>query len=535
MKEIRKKYRIKFLICLFLGIWGGHKFYEKDYKKGLLYFFTIGLFFFGWLYDTVKLLFLSFIYNDEELMKYEGELKYNQDEIMTYKLDLERDIKIKEEEIKKLDKELDLIKINKEEEIKKLKDINKEIDSAKIVKIQEEKKIEDLKNNNSMMIDIVNLEEKKNKFKEDIENLEEELKEVSNKLELTTEVLDYIKLEEDLYTFQVGMFDKKYEYELSEEYNEQLKLNRVQQREIVRKGEALNIKDIDDIVSYNIKYPEINRYANNIHKLVIRAFNNECDIIINNLTVSNIENSRRRLKSSMDQINKLVSNLYISINMNYYKLKVDELQLQYEYLIKVQEEREQQREIKERMREEAKIQAEINKLEKEAEKEQHMYEKMLEKVKLELEKAILELKIQNLEENLKVAEEKMKRAESMAQKTRSGYVYVISNIGSFGEDIYKIGMTRRLEPLDRIKELGDASVPFKFDVHAMIYSDDAPSLEKYLHNKFAEKRLNKVNLRKEFFNVKLSEIEDVVNNEIGVNIEFTKLAEAIEYRQSKLM
>ena len=193
------------------------------------------------------------------------------------------------------------------------------------------------------------------------------------------------------------------------------------------------------------------------------------------------------------------------------------------------------------MREEAKIQAEINKLEKEAEKEQKMYEKMLEKVKSELEKAsseeksILELKIQNLEENLKEAEEKMKRAESMAQKTRAGYVYVISNIGSFGEDVYKIGMTRRLEPMDRVKELSDASVPFSFDVHAMIYSEDAPTLEKDLHNKFNEKRLNKVNLRKEFFNVKLAEIEEEVNNITGANMEFTKLAEALEYRQSKLM
>ena len=129
----------------------------------------------------------------------------------------------------------------------------------------------------------------------------------------------------------------------------------------------------------------------------------------------------------------------------------------------------------------------------------------------------------------------MKRAESMAQKTRSGYVYIISNIGSFGEDVYKIGMTRRLEPMDRVKELGDASVPFSFDVHAMIYSEDAPALEKELHNKFNEKRINKVNLRKEFFNVKLSEIEEAVKNKIGTSIKFTKLAEAVEYRQSKLM
>ncbi|MBC5996348.1 DUF4041 domain-containing protein [Romboutsia hominis] len=454
------------------------------------------------------------------------------------KLDLENDIKNNKEEMNKLEEEFNLMKSKRVSELKK---IDKDIDWARITKRQEERKIEDLKNNNSIIRDIVNLEEKKNEFKGDIKKLEEELNNVSNKLELTTEVLNYQELEEDLYTFQVGMFDKKYEYELSEEYNEQLKLNRVKQKEVVKKGEALNTKDINDIFSYSVKDSEKKRYINNIHKLIIRTFNNECDIIINKLSVANIENSRKRLESAKEQINKLVLILRISINMEYYKLKVDELQLQYEYLIKIQEEREEQREIKERMREEAKIQAEINKLEKEAEKEQLMYEKMLEKVKAELEKAsleeksILELKIQNLEKNLKEAEEKMKRAESMAQKTRAGYVYIISNIGSFGEDVYKIGMTRRLEPMDRVKELSDASVPFSFDVHAMIYSEDAPTLEKDLHNKFNEKRLNKINLRKEFFNVKLSEIEEEVNNITGASIKFTKLAEALEYRQSKLM
>ncbi|HHD2744456.1 TPA: GIY-YIG nuclease family protein, partial [Clostridium perfringens] len=259
------------------------------------------------------------------------------------------------------------------------------------------------------------------------------------------------------------------------------------------------------------------------------------------LTISNKDNSRKRLEAAKEQINKLVSSYYISINMDYFKLKVEELQLQYEYLVKIQEEREEQREIKERMREEAKVQAEINKLEKEAEKEEKMYQKALEKVRAELEKANdeekakLEIQVKNLEENLRQAEEKMKRAESMAQKTKAGYVYVISNIGSFGEDIYKIGLTRRLDPMERVKELSDASVPFKFDVHAMIYSEDAPALERELHNHFASKRLNKVNLRKEFFNVKLSDIEEIVNRKMNTTIKFTKLAEALEYRQSKLM
>ncbi|MCX0389306.1 DUF4041 domain-containing protein, partial [Clostridium perfringens] len=345
----------------------------------------------------------------------------------------------------------------------------------------------------------------------------------------------------ELYTFQVGVFEKKYEYDLSEEYNEQLKLNRLNQKEFIKSGKSLNNSELYKIFNSDLKNSERNKLENNLCKLILRAFNNECDIIINKLTISNIDNSRKRLEAAKEQINKLVSSYNISINMDYFKLKVEELQLQYEYLVKIQEEREEQREIKERMREEAKVQAEINKLEKEAEKEEKMYQKALEKVRAELEKANdeekakLEIQVKNLEENLRQAEEKMKRAESMAQKTKAGYVYVISNIGSFGEDIYKIGLTRRLDPMERVKELSDASVPFKFDVHAMIYSEDAPALERELHNHFASKRLNKVNLRKEFFNVKLSDIEEIVNRKMNTTIKFTKLAEALEYRQSKLM
>jgi hypothetical protein len=124
------------------------------------------------------------------------------------------------------------------------------------------------------------------------------------------------------------------------------------------------------------------------------------------------------------------------------------------------------------------------------------------------------------------------RAISQAQMTRVGHIYVISNIGSFGEDVYKIGMTRRLDPLDRVRELGDASVPFQFDVHAIIYSEDAPSLEYELHRKFKDRRLNMVNGRKEFFKVALDEVEAFILQQTNASILFTKLAEAKEYRET---
>ena len=129
------------------------------------------------------------------------------------------------------------------------------------------------------------------------------------------------------------------------------------------------------------------------------------------------------------------------------------------------------------------------------------------------------------------ARKQKERAISRAQLTKSGYVYVISNVGSFGEQVYKVGMTRRLEPMDRIYELGDASVPFPFDVHAMIYSENAPELESALHGFLSERRVNMVNPRKEFFQVSLNEIENFARDK-SLKIEFTKLAEAKEYRET---
>jgi hypothetical protein len=143
----------------------------------------------------------------------------------------------------------------------------------------------------------------------------------------------------------------------------------------------------------------------------------------------------------------------------------------------------------------------------------------------------LAAKIAALEAQLAEAEENRRRATSMAQLNRAGHVYVISNVGSFGDDVYKIGMTRRLEPQDRVDELGDASVPFRFDVHAMIYSQDAPALEAAIHRYFHERRVNKVNGRKEFFKATLDEIHQIVAHLHG-HFRITKIAEALEFRRT---
>lgn len=226
-------------------------------------------------------------------------------------------------------------------------------------------------------------------------------------------------------------------------------------------------------------------------------------------------------------------------NQAYIELKLEECKLQFQFQLKKKEEQEEQRIIKEQMREEEKARREYEAQMAQAEKEEKLYQSLLEKARTELEKASNEerqqalLKIQTLEQELAEAKEKSERAKSLAEQTKRGHVYIISNIGSFGEDIYKIGMTRRLDPMDRVKELGDASVPFSFDVHAIIYSDDAPKLENELHKKFHNDRVNAINLKKEFFHVSLEKIKEETEKLTNNTAEFTMTVLADEYYQTK--
>lgn len=231
----------------------------------------------------------------------------------------------------------------------------------------------------------------------------------------------------------------------------------------------------------------------------------------------------------------------VFITQEFLRLKLEELALTYEYEQKKYEEKEEQRLIREQMREQEKAQRELGKVQKEAEDEERRFQKALEKAKQEMQGAsnvnaeVFQEQIRELEQKLQAAHERKERAIAQAQLTKAGHIYVISNVGSFGEDIYKIGMTRRLDPLDRVRELGDASVPFQFDIHAIIYSENAPQLEHELHKKFADRRLSGVNHKKEFFKVSLEEIEVFVKQHANAEIEFTKLAEAREYRETLTM
>ena len=271
---------------------------------------------------------------------------------------------------------------------------------------------------------------------------------------------------------------------------------------------------------------------------VVDAFNGKVDSILSKTKKDNYGTLSRQIKDAFYLVNMNGSAFRdAKITEQYLDARLDELK----WAVVCQElkakKQEEQRRIREQMREEEKARREYERAQKEAAKEEAMLRKAMEKAQAAMEKASEEQKAQyeaqlaNLHQKLVEAEEKNQRAISMAQQTKRGNVYVISNIGSFGENVYKVGMTRRLEPLDRVRELSDASVPFPFDVHAIIESEDAPALETALHKALALMQVNKVNPRKEFFRVSLTDIHTLVEK-MGLTANWTMEAAAAEYRET---
>lgn len=268
-------------------------------------------------------------------------------------------------------------------------------------------------------------------------------------------------------------------------------------------------------------------------RLTLRAFNNECDAAIANTRWNNAEAMANRILRAQEQIDKLNASNATYMSADFVKLKLQELYLTHEWREKLKVEREEKADALRLAREEQKL---LRDMEQAEEQESH-YARLLEQAKAEAASIVgpkldaFSDQIALLEKDLADAQAKLARAQAMAERTRSGYVYIVSNIGSFGEGVVKIGLTRRLDPIDRVRELGDASVPFTFDTHAIIYSDDAPALERALHASFETTRINAQNYRKEFFRTSLDQVEAAVTR-LAPEATFFKDIEAQEYRET---
>jgi Domain of unknown function (DUF4041)/Meiotically up-regulated gene 113 len=344
-------------------------------------------------------------------------------------------------------------------------------------------------------------------------------------------------VEEALEIYSYGLYKPHYSFESPESFAQEIEKVRAQCRELIQTGAAAICTTEWQV---NGSVVEGRRQTRHYQKIMLRAFNGECDAAILKIRWNNVLSMEERVNKSFEAINKLGVTHQISLSDEYLHLRTSELRLTHELREKQQQQKEESRGAREQIREEIRAQKEIEQARAAAEKEELRYTKALEQARAELqfvqesERANLQSRIREIEIQLRKNVALKERAISMAQITRAGHVYVISNIGSFGEDVFKIGMTRRMDPADRVRELGGASVPFGFDLHAMIYSENAPELENRFHKKFKLQRLNLVNGRKEFFQVTLDDIEAFARGN-GSTLEFIKAVEAREYRETKAL
>lgn len=410
------------------------------------------------------------------------------------------------EEIERLNSEIEKLKAAMPSESRTLDDINREISSSR---------------------------DELSRVEENLHSRQEELNDTMEELRKTKGQL--IETNEEVLMQSFGLYTPHYTFMNADEYKARLLEIRAEQKDMVKNKTA-----VSGNTNWTVNNSESKgrKMVSDMQKLLLRAFNSECDDVIEHVKYNNIEASEKRITSSRDAISQLGSIMDVSIQPKYYRLKIEELHLAFEYAQKKQQEKEEQKEARARMREEAKLAKEIEEERKKLEKEQQHYQNALQRINAQLEaaseadRAAIEEKKAELVAQLNKIDKEFADVDYREANQRAGYVYVISNIGAFGENVYKIGMTRRLDPQDRVDELGDASVPFNFDVHAMIFSNDAPKLEAALHNAFADRKLNFVNQRREFFNVTLDEIKQVVRENYDKSVEFVELAPAEQYRES---
>jgi hypothetical protein len=337
---------------------------------------------------------------------------------------------------------------------------------------------------------------------------------------------DIVNLDDERVLQEVGIYRYHHPLENAAEYKERLAVLDERIKDMVKQGEAVLASDM---FTFNNSLAKGRKMTREFSKLMLRAYNAEADNCVRALRAGNVITAKKRLEASVTAIAKLGSMMEMRVNPAYHQLRFEELELTADYLMKVQEEREAAREERERLREERKAEMELAAERERLAKERSHYVNTLEALKASGDETAIAKIGQKLEE----IDQAIEHNDYRAANIRAGYVYVISNMGSLGPNMVKIGMTRRLEPMDRVRELGDASVPFPFDVHALFFSHDAVTLESDLHRAFARHRVNRVNERREFFFATPAEVREVLAEKVGNLLEFADDPDATQYLQSR--
>lgn len=415
--------------------------------------------------------------------------------------------------------------INLEERIKKLeKELKNE--QKKVFEVEKMDLLEAVKKTDELNKKISKLELKK-------ERINKALSEITYELNERKALLEAVNDELNVESF--GLYKPRYDFANSSQYKFKLEEIRNKQKEMIKNKKAVHYSEnwtVDGSASKGRKM------TNDNIKMILRAFNSDCEAAINKIKFNNLEKIENRIYKSFEQLNKLNEVNKVSITQDFLNLKFDELHLGYEYEQRKELEKELLREEREKERENKKVLQEIERKKRSINKEISHYENALNELENKIliasdnEKLELENKLSEIKEIIEKYNDEKEELDYRLENIGAGYVYIISNIGAFGENVFKIGVTRRLEPLERIKELSSASVPFKFDVHALIFSYQAFEFEKELHNYFNNKRVNMINNRKEFFNITIDEIESVLNKYKDLTFEFNKIPDAEEYRET---
>ena len=334
-----------------------------------------------------------------------------------------------------------------------------------------------------------------------------------------------IRYDEGVEMLDFGWTDYKSPAASSIALKEQLDEVRATIKKMIRTGAAV---DASKNFVFNNSETKGRKFVRDMAKMMLRAYNAEAENCVLTVKAGKGDVARNRLERARDQIVKLGALIDLQITFDYHRLRIKELDLTLQYQNAKKAEKEAEREKRARLREQARAEKELRAERERLEKERQHYLNVLKAV----EEAGDSIEAEKLRQQLAEIEEGINEVVKREANSRAGYVYVISNIGSFGERMVKIGMTRRLDPMDRVRELGDASVPFKFDVHALFFSDDAVSVETELHHRFADKRVNRINTRREFFYATPAEVREALKDIAGNLLEFTEEPEAEQYRLS---
>lgn len=332
-----------------------------------------------------------------------------------------------------------------------------------------------------------------------------------------------VELDDEQVLQNVGIYRYHHPLENAAAYKDRLNELGGKVADLVKAGGAI---EMSNMFTFDNSLAKGRRMTKDLSKLMLRAYNAEVDNSLRSLRAGNVVTAKKRVEASHTAIAQLGKMMEMRISDDFHALRLEEIELTADYLMKKKEEREAAREERARLREERRVAAELA-----AEREK------LDKERAHLLNAIEALKASgesdpDLEKKLHELDDAIAHNDYRAANIRAGYVYVISNRGAFGENVVKIGLTRRLEPEDRVTELSGASVPFRFDVHALFFTEDAVTLEAELHEHFTDRRVNHANNRKEFFFASPAEVREVLTSKVGNLLEFTERAESTEFLQS---